>query len=98
MKAEEITDELLERIIERCYTLDHTLIVKNLGRSWAKLNQGNYTYCAHGIEHKKKKTLRALKSIFLRLITRHLSFTYNDQRFYYANGTWKEARDLSKQS
>ena len=96
MKPEEITDELIERIIERCYMYDQTLIVNDLGRSWARLNQGNYTYCAHGREYQKKKTMRALKSIFMQLIDRHLRFTYNDQRFYYANGTWKEAKDLSK--
>ncbi|WP_271765947.1 hypothetical protein [Aquimarina algiphila] len=91
-KPAKIDDVFIEQMIERCYSVDQYVKVSNSGYFYAQLKYGEYTYRNRSGTFTEEKKLRPLKSIFHKLINRHLSFEHEGHSYFYSSGSWRVYR------
>ncbi|WP_281990525.1 hypothetical protein [Aquimarina aggregata] len=87
-----IDKTFIDLMIERCYSINESVIVRNLGVCYAKLHYGEYTYRSTTGEYTEEKKLIELKSIFHRLINRHLSFEHEGYSYCFSRGSWTKMK------
>jgi len=82
----------IERMIERCYSVDQYIIVRNSGNCYAKLKYGEYIYQNTRGEYTKELKLIQLKDIFLGLINKYNSFEHQGYKYYRSRGEWTKMK------
>ncbi|WP_281990568.1 hypothetical protein [Aquimarina aggregata] len=87
-----IDNSFIDQMINRCYTINQYVIIRDLGLRYAKLQYGECTYRNTIGEYTEEKKLKELKSIFQRLIYRHQSFEHEGYRYYYSRGSWAKMK------
>ncbi len=88
IETTKIDDEFIDLMIDRCFTIDQYVIVKDTGRCWAKLQYRKYTYQNNEGSFTSKKSVRQLKKIFHHLINKYNSFEHEGYKYFYSRGNW----------
>ncbi|WP_148783393.1 hypothetical protein [Aquimarina intermedia] len=84
-----ITPKLIEELIMRCYTIDHTLRVTDAGKSWAQLKYGLYSFKAPNKKFSGRIAVGIVQRNLSGLIRRYKNFEYQGVRYYYDRGRWR---------
>lgn len=92
-RINEITDEFIDIKIERAFSGISYIKVQNNGNFFARLERRsdgfNFVYQNGFGLWKSKRSLKAMKTIFHRLINIHQSFEVDDIIYIYGRGSWR---------
>ncbi|WP_378186870.1 hypothetical protein ACE939_00795 [Aquimarina sp. W85] len=91
LNPDDINDKLIEELIMRCYTIDHTLRVTDSGKSWAQLKYGIYSFNAPNKKFEGRVAVRIVQKNLAGLIYKYHNFEYQGHRYNYDRGAWRIA-------